>query len=418
MRFPYASESAVVSVFADVEQPYAGLRIFAERALHDLREWLGAAHSTSLQPPHYAIYLCRDLETIRQLEEQHGLPRSDPDPLRTFEFRGGFYANVSMIALRCSPREDARWNIAHELSHAAFNEVVGKDCDPINEGLADYNAAKILGWPQAQYLFDAATVAYKNNLIPSLRDLFGLDYWEFRDDRVNWRHMALSWALVRVLLEDESAGIEGRFLKFLATMRSTDPFGALRLTYDLQTLEQAWRAKIESLTRWTQAAGEWSQDGDALEVTTRGGSAIRLHRDRPAASTPYEIRIRLKDMNERTDFGFVIGHVDADNFIVFCIRWAESRVAVCTREGNRWKSTEYVPLKDPPAEWTSDGIQLHCNAEGELLLSYGSRDLARHDLGTNAFKGAVGLFAEPRSHSAEEEFRLSCSYADVRFSPK
>lgn len=414
IRFPYASESAGLSVFADVEQPVDQLRVFAERSLHDSRGWLGAE---TLQSPRYTIFLCQDLETIRRLEQQHGLPRSDPAPYRTFEFRGGFYSGVNMVALRCGPGEDARWNIAHELSHAAFDEVVGKSCDAINEGLAEYNAAKVLGWPQSQYLFDAAREAYKGSLIPSLARLFALNYWEFRDDRVKWRYVALSWVLARLLLEDESPAIEGRFPELLATMRFRDPWDALQVTYDLPTLEQAWRNKVESLTRWTQVFGEWSQDGDSLEVTTRG-AAILVHRDRPALSEQFDIRVRHSDMDGRTDFGFVLGFQDVDHYIVSCLRVSEARIVICTRDGDRWKSTQFVSMKDLPEDWESEDVQLHCNAEGELRFSYGSRCLAEYDLGLVAFEGGIGLFGEARSHSKDDQVRLAYRYADVRLNPR
>ena len=86
-------------------------------------------------PPHILrpvqVHLCASLDRVLDLEEAHGLPRSDPAPHRTFPFRGGYYRDVRMIAVEADP--DPRWQLLHELSHVVFQDSVAHDVDLVDD---------------------------------------------------------------------------------------------------------------------------------------------------------------------------------------------------------------------------------------------------------------------------------------------
>jgi len=389
-----------VEVFADVEQPVDDLLSFAESALRQQRTGLGADADPSR--PAYAIYLCRELETIRALEERHGWPRSDPGPFRTFEFRGGFYPGSGMIALRCDPGDDMRWDIAHELAHAVFEEVVGQDCDAINEGLAEYSTARLLARGQGPFRLDGLAAAVERNELPSLQRFFGLSYWEFRDERAHGRNFDLSWLLVRVLLEDDAAGIAGRFPRLLENLRALEPWAALRRTYDVALLEDAWKRRAEVASRWIPVYGEWSQGDGTLEVTLREpGFALLVQRQSPYMNEAFSIRTRPTGLEAGSEVGFVVGFESKEHYVALVLRPSTSSLVVTWRTGGHWDSPTSVPVRCFPRDWESAELELACDAQGEIELSCGRRVLARHALGPAAFHGRPGLFVDPWGASGE-----------------
>ena len=410
--FPHVARSRAVCISADVDQPIDELCAFAGSTLRSLRAELGGGERAD--PPTLNIYLCAEVEEMRRLEAAYGWPRSDPAPQRTFEFRGGFYPEPHLILLHAQAGEDLRFAIAHELSHAVFNELVGQSCDALDEGLADYDAARVLGWEPGPYRLEATAKGVLQGSLPSLARFFALDYWQFRDDKLEGRSFELSQLLVRVLLEDRSPAIAGRFPLLLRNLRAADPWNALRRTYDVRRLESVWKDALESASRWFPVYGAWSQTNEARVVTLRSpGTAVLLHREPPRAGEAYTIRVRAAStLDSASELGFVLGYEDAHSYEVLTLRRSERGLVVARCVGDRWGRSTFTPVRDFPADWSTAELSLACSAQGTLVLRFGSRVLAQHARGMDAFGGRVGLFVQPHMQDPSGGGRIAFEYVD------
>jgi hypothetical protein len=391
--FPYVADSPGLIVSADVEVPVEELRQFGEQALRELRTWLdgGRAH---FRAPHYKAYFCAELETMRWLETTYGQPRSDPAPFRTFEYRGGFYEDVDLILLQCQPGDDLRWNLGHELCHAVWEERVGTDCDVLDEGLACYAQAKLLGIPQAAYGLDGQPILPAE--VPTLAQLFALDYWQFRDATINDRNFVLSWALARLLLEDERPEIAGRFPALLAALQAVPPWDALVQVYERSMLEPAWREAVERWTTWLPVFGAWSLEAQRFEAKNdEPGSVLLIHRDRPLHARPFRLSAQVDPSTPALqEMGFALGFQSSERYYAVSLRLPEGLV-VAEHLDEGWGRGHFVPVAELPRDWSTAELVLDVSASGELTLTFGARVLAGCVLGEGAFRGGIGLFAIP-----------------------
>jgi hypothetical protein len=389
--FRYSAVGSDVRIFADVEQPVVALLPFAQSVLRILRRRLCPTEQRSDRI--YTVYLCDDIETVERLA--YGLSRLDTTS-RTFKFRGGFFPDAGMIGLQCDPHEDMRPTIAHELTHAVFRESVGTSCDAIDEGLAMYTEAWVAGQYQGPYNVTSIATGLEGGSLPSLSGLFFLDYWQFRDERADNLNYELSLLLARVLLEDSSPDITGRMPELLRNLRAYPPFGALQQTYDIDILERAWRARIEEHSRWIPIYGTWGQRGASFDLTLRQkGTATIVSRQRPRLGEPYSIRARARSgLGAPRGIGFVLALEDASHYVT-AILWPDADAfSVYKREGEEW-TLLYEETSPLPVAWMEKDLQLHCDEQGKVQLSLGSRILARFNLGALAFAGRAGLYVDP-----------------------
>lgn len=249
--------------------------------------------------------------------------------------------------------------------------------------------------------------------MPTLESSFGLAYWEFRDDRAQERHYALSWFLVRMLIEDDSPEVAGRFLELLENVRtSRDPWQAFRSTYDVEAVEALMNESLELWTRWTPAFGDWRVDPEAIEVDLKGSeSALLLYRNRTWRGVPYELEFKLRSKPSGSlGLGFALGYVDADDYVILSVRDRKNDVVIAHRGGDEWRSKETVALDLPP---DLDGLTLSCDTQGIATVAANGRVLLRHDLGTKAFSGRPGIWVDQRD--ADDFERMFIEFESITF---
>lgn len=397
--FPHHSRSAAVAIHTDVALDLEGLQELADRTLDRLRGELEVPPERRRGP--YEVYLCADIETVRRLEASHGLPRSDPAPERTFAFRGGFYAQVPMIAVCATATPGTRWLLVHELSHAVFHEAVGRSCDAIDEGLANHSAAALLGWPASVPTglggLDGASD------LPSLGAFFALDYWGFRTEADFDRNYALAYLLVHVLRDDPRPALRDRFTAFLGRARDASPWPALLRTYDRVALEGAWHAAIREVSRWSPVFGGWRVVGAGLEGQVDGGVAIVAGSVGGTPGRGFTLECRLSPESPRpVHLGFALGIEEGGDYVALFVTPGSSAIGLSTWSDGQWRDLAVASLAEPAPEWSADVLHLACDPDGRLVLGFGERTLASFELGERAFRGRAGLFAEPGRGSAFE----------------
>lgn len=402
-EFPYELSRGSFVFGSDLEQPLESLAELGERALQRLRPWIGRGQEPRLDRGPYLVFLCGDVGRIRVIEHAIGLPRMNPDQGEQVEFRGGFYSSAGMIAIPAKPGEDMRWDFLHELGHAVYSEFLLGYLISINEGIAEYSAERMIeAEPGAgallherrDWLLDQCRLAVAAGL-PGIEEFVPLGHWQFLDEQVRDRNYALAWSLIRFLNRSQDRAVSERFGDFMQRMRrSTRPWRSFQETWDIATLEPLWHEYVEGIACWTSVYGDWifRRDEISLEIGA-SGSAWTLWRKKPSPDESFRISFTLgSDLDPEIGIGFILGHLDWQDFVVIEVR-SPRLLAITRRRAGRWQETWQIPVPIDRDDLAGQRLQLQCDPNGRVSLSLGGKVLASRDLGRAAHAGWFGLYA-------------------------
>jgi len=249
-----AYRSTNFAIHTTMDLPLPELAEIAETARKDIRSWLGVRVDRP-NPTPVAIYLFETAQEVYDLEAAHGL-RYSVDPRRkAFSIAGGFFPEQNFIAFELAPHRDIRNLIAHEVVHSAIDEVAPYCPTVFDEGLAtlygDRVEARLEGSPfkdsaRNPWMESACRKTFRHRRMPSMRKLFQLGFFEFRD--AQQVHFSLAWCLTKVLLESEDPRILGRLPAFVRSFREPgDVWRRLNATFPVGTVEALWHAELARL---------------------------------------------------------------------------------------------------------------------------------------------------------------------------
>ncbi len=251
---PPAFATTNFTFHSKMDLPLAELAEIAETARRDVRAWL-EVRTDRPNPTPVAIYLFETAEEVYQLEAAHGLHYSIDPRRKLFSIAGGFFPEQNFIALELAPHRDARNLIAHEVVHSAIDEVAPYCPTVFDEGLATLYGDRVEtrqdGSPfkdstRNPWMEAACRKTFRYRRMPSMRSLFRLGFFEFRDAKQV--HFSLAWCLTKVLLESEDPRIVGRLPHFIRSFRQPgDAWRRMAGTFPLDFLEAAWHTELARL---------------------------------------------------------------------------------------------------------------------------------------------------------------------------
>ena len=386
----------------DAELPLEPLSIVAEDARRRLRGWLELPERATTREP-TAIYLCRRIDTIYEIERRYGLAVSK-EPWRTFPFRGGCYVDrANFIAIPAESFAAMRWAIAHEVAHTVLAEAAPSRSCAIDEGFAELVSNWLLGPESIARPEDARARHYRyeerlrraveEQAVPRLRDLVELGYWSFHEQKLEQTHFALSWSLAKLLVESVDPRIEGRYRRLLTRIADGErASSALAAVYDLAHVERAWRESMLQPIAWEPRSGSWETGADALVATASAGASARIvARDAPPVDAGgWTLGFWTPDVvDPAAEFGFVLGwrsdeHVDA------LLRAGGRAFAIVERDadGAERRTEHALPLD---LVLVGRSVVLRCDRAGSLALVVDGLIAAEHELGPRAHAGAIGF---------------------------
>ncbi|MEQ8768864.1 MAG: hypothetical protein RL885_33470 [Planctomycetota bacterium] len=428
MLKPYALTESLerggVQYRADRSVPLGRLADHVDTAGELMADWAGFALDEGVPPVRY-VYLCRLVETLLAIERHHDFKSiyqsldSSKTKGRTFEPRGGYYKPLSLVILLDRPGSDAEWDVPHEIVHSIV-EVAGRDvASVLNEGLAELLAPAALyakgarpGDPLPLDLDVAWRSCEELDRISRpgvLSRLFALDYWSFRDAKVENLYYELSTSLVHLLLTHEHPALEGRFPVLISRLRRyPDTWDAFRKTYPPALVERLWVERVKEWRKlpWKKAFGRnWILHGTDLIARQhiRGGSA--LLRTEPLGEDGFRLTFSWDELpGEAATAGFVVSDGSPLSSIVFgfengdLIR-AQSLVS-------EWKLQATLPKPDGldrMAEWS-----LEWNPSDEEIVWRIGDEIIHRESGIDPGQH-LGLFFESRLEQDEAGVR------DIRF---
>ncbi len=423
--FPFEWRQGSFEFGSDLDQPFESLASLAERSLSILRPWIGRGSKSRLSKEAYRVYLCDDVERIRDLEKVFKIPRIDPDQGRQVTFRGGFYPSAGMIAIPSQPGEDMRWDLVHEIGHAVYSEFLLGYLISIGEGICEYAAERMVeDEPGAElvlrhrrdWLLDECRQAVEAGL-PSLHDFVPLGHWEFLDERVRSRNYALAWSLVRFLNRSEDPEVVGRWGDFMQLMaRRARPWQAFQEIWDVDRIDPLWQRYVAGIARWTPVYGEWTiKDAEIEARVAPGSSSWALWRQRPQAATAFSISFRLpQDLSPELGLGFIIGQEDWENFVVAELR-PGNLLAVISRDDGRWSPAHESPLPRAGKGPAGKTFRLDCAADGSIRLWLDSELILEKKVGDRSHAGWFGLFSSrPKGEPGDEPLAAHFTAVSVR----
>jgi hypothetical protein len=353
--------------------------------------------------PHYTLFLCSSAERMLEVERLSGEPSSNVAG-RTFAFRGGFYERSAMALIPPGSEAWTRWLVVHELAHAAFCERVGGRADPIDEGLAEVLPDWLLFSDAARpedhsstytmYEWNCAQAALRPSP-PTLAWLCKLDYWGFRDDRIENLGFSASWALMKLLVESRDPAIGGHVPALLSDLANGFPLqAALDREVGLAALESAWRARMRSWSDWEPWWGSWRDDGrDWSATSTSWGAQLLLAHEQPGERA-FELGFTWKaPSSESVGLGFALGLRDEENYDVLLLIEAEKRVLLQRFRGGTLEREFSWPLPEG-LEFNCKPIVLSCAPARRTVLAIGDFALPLEELDAVAWDGSCGLIAQ------------------------
>jgi len=230
----------------------------AERVRSKMQEWLGKPETPLPNQKPRDIYFCKDREEVIRLEKKFNYSRSEDPKRDNLPILGGFYFELQLICFSVEDRKNLRINLAHEISHAVFADYsFGWGSDPIDEGLAtlvssclyhlEMRPLKTCKSKASNYQKILRNLVSKNQILP-LETLFSLDYFEFRSKEYSNNTFALSWSLVKFLMETKNSKLAGKLPKFMAELKKwANDWVALQEVYDVKVLEAHWKTSIKRM---------------------------------------------------------------------------------------------------------------------------------------------------------------------------
>jgi hypothetical protein len=415
-RFRYRSTSTNFEIASEQRIALDPLLGVAEATLARTREWLGVTGA----PPAAGttIYVTADAAGLLAIEREHGLdtPRS-ADPLDR-RFRGRCFADAHVIVVPLDSTS-LRWQVAHEVTHLVFHEIVGRNIEVVNEGLAELVPYWILcgaaGTPET---IDSGYELYDRRLaqaalareIPTFDAFLNVDEARFYDERANWLWYALSWKLSKVLVETRDPLIRGRFKEFLGALATGSPvIPALRSVYDARAVESAWLSELGSVAPWRPLFGDWRAEGTGLAGTVAGPhSASVISATTLFAGESFALEVALDGPPSRNvAFGFAFDVRDEDDFAYVEFRPGCSRIAIAEREAGRWVCVEDYPLDGAVRDTLMAAqrglrVGLRASGRGRLDVLVEGTLAFRFELGRLLNGGSAGLMFENCDVGASE----------------
>ncbi|MBK7641895.1 MAG: hypothetical protein IPJ19_02420 [Planctomycetes bacterium] len=393
-----------VDVRTDCEVDVREYADLADRLLPRLREWFAPERAPDPLAPRYTLFLCSSVECMLEVERLSGEPPSD-FPGRSFAFRGGFYSRSRMVVAENRPTAWMRASLAHELTHAAFFERVGRNADVFDEGLAcllpDWLLETTSGAPQDQDASDERFETRCGTAVGEARPLrlawlCGLDYWAFRDEQLDGLGFASSWALMKLLVESREPGIGGHMQALFDDLAAGGkPLEALGRQCDRAQLERRWLECMRGWSVWEAAWGSWRDTGNEWTTTLEGwGSHVLVARSR-VPDKGFELGFTWHTPpTEGIGLGFVVGLRKGGNLCSIEVREGALRVILC-RDGE-WQLEQVTRLPD---ELVLDcqPVSLRCEPDGRASVRIGSEAFALPGLDADEVDGDCGLavFRQP-----------------------
>ncbi len=412
---PYRTQRGSVYYGSDTLRALGDLATTIDRVDERLSNWAtGRSPETDL--PASFVYLCRDIETLLAIERHHdfksvyGHADSASTPDRTFEPRGGYYQQLGVIALLDQPGVDVPWNIAHETSHAALARWTSFVPDVLNEGLAEIVTAWVL-YSNAEMPSDDLPLDL--NVVNTCRSatrrdrrafrlawLFGLDYWQFRDDRSDDLNFSLATSLCHFLLSDGHPSVAGRFPALIQRLGADrSPWFAFQRTYPVGLVERRWR---DHLDRWNDLpwrvgfGRRWIQHGSHLSARrpARGSTALIWQGD---LQPPSRVEFSLAQLPTASTVAFLTSYRSPRHFTVLgARRRGRELIRVDYREGS-WDTPALWQLPDhldPTGVWRLE----RSPATGEMSWSIDGETVWSAP-GSAVDPGRWGLYFESRQAS-------------------
>lgn len=399
----------------------------AEDTQRRVRAWL------AIPPPRVEskihVYICSDVEELYTLEDAFGLP-SSRESKSDRSFHGRCYPDVGLIVVPFDRAESMRWQIAHEVTHSVFHELVGRNVEIVNEGLAELvpnwilhsNAASPEELDARYDLYDyRCAQAFLTREIPTLESFATGDALAFYDPNTDWLGYALSWKFVKMLVESDHPRIHGRFAQFLRVLGAGNAaWPSLRAVYDTEILAVAWRAELERSARWKPLFGQWRLDAGAMHGTVVGqhsGAAIAASPAWPGES--FTIGFTLDRVPPPgMGFGFALEVTSEDDFVYVEFRPNGQEISVARRALGRW--TELYVYRLPgtvdmlaPIGKGGRRIVMAADAAGIVCVRVDNELVLRHDLGHELVEGGFGVMLERCDPDPSESTFATIRFGDV-----
>jgi hypothetical protein len=418
-RFKFSARSHDFEIRSEQPFPLEPFLDVAETTLWRTREWLGVAQSPEVTT---LIYLTAGDESLHCVEREHALvPAASSDG----SFRGRCYPAQHVIVI---PQDVAsmRWQVAHEVTHLVFDEIVGRNVEIVNEGLAELVPYWILrgavGTPEtldAPYeLYDARLArAVLERDVPTFDAFLAIDETTFYDRGEQWLWYALSWKLAKVLVESPDPLVHGRLRRFLDLLAvGNDVDAALRATYDERAIAAAWQSAIAEKAAWRPLFGDWRADPYGMAGTVGGAhSACVVTSESLWAGESFSLEVTLDSPPPDAAFGFAFDVRSEDEFVYVEMRPWFGRVTVAEHALGRWVRVDEYAL-DAEARAALFAVQrgerltLHAGGRGLIDVLVDGTSLLHDDLGRALKGGAAGLMFENCDAGANERDLLEVHF--------
>lgn len=418
-----------VTISGTGRRDHDALLWIAEDAFVSTRAWLGLPAATPADSLN--VRLVDDVEGLFALETERGLP-SSREFFRTHAFHGRCYPSEGLVVLPDSIAIGLRWQLVHEIAHAVSAARMGACPTVLDEGLAELVPYWILGTDRptpesldCEYeLYDrrlsAAVLARE---VPTLERLLAVDDSTFHDPASGWLWYALSWKLVKVLVECDDPRIAGRFPRLIDGVASGSGLrDAFAGAYDLNAVESEWRRAIFATARFRPVFGDWNAEGDALTGRAPAGtSSCTTSTRRWFSGESFTIGFTLdSDPPANTGFGFVFDCTSDTDFVYVEIRPGGRTVVIAERRLGRWThATEHeIALGDrflPIPAGASRRFTLKASGIGRVELVVDGRTVVVHDLGRVPEGGEAGWMLEGCATGADERRTTEMRFESIEW---
>jgi hypothetical protein len=412
---------------SDEVTPLETLAWVAEETQRRTRAWLGVTAPESAR--RHQIYFSDQLETLYALERQFGLVPSRAYHA-THPFTGRCYPEAGLIVIPYHRAELRRWQVAHEVVHTVFQEIVGRNVEVINEGLAELLPSWILNSTvESPELIDAKYELYDRRCaqailaheVPPFATFARIESDQFYDANAGWLWYALSWKLVKVLVESDHSQIRGRFPRFLRVLADGNGvWPALRAVYDTNAVEAAWQAEIDRTAPWQSLFGGWRYVENALVGTATGRhSATAITTERAYPGEPFVIGFTLdQPPPQGCAVGFTLEAQGVDDFVYVQFRPGGRQIAVARRSRGVWTEVVDYQLPDEPCIAVPNGargrrVELVAEPGGYVRVSVDGYPMLRHALGADHAGGSIGLMLERCEDDPTESVQSEIRFRDV-----
>ena len=397
-----------VTISGTSRRDHEALLWVAEDALASSRAWLGLPPATPAEALN--VRFVADVEGLFAIEAERGWP-SSREYFRTHAFHGRCYPAAGLVVLPDSAAISVRWQLVHEIAHAVNAARMGACPTVLDEGLAELVPYWILGTDRptpesldCEYeLYDrrlsAAVLARE---VPTLERLLTVDDPTFHDPASDWLWYALSWKLVKVLVESDDPRVTGRFQRLVDGVASGRGLrDAIADTYDVTAVESEWRRAILATARCRPVFGDWRAEGDALTGRAAAGtSSCTTATRRWFSGESFTIGFTLSsDPPASTGFGFVFDCASDTDFVYVEVRPEGRTVVIAERRLGQWThATEHeIALGDrflPIPAGTARRFVLKAGGRGRIELVVDGRTVVVHELERVLAGGEAGWMLE------------------------